>query len=207
MRAKSYYTVSEIELNLYTKGGQYMLQDQTEYIGLYHKYPATNEIYTLASWDSSKSKKLITYRVVDPAAVTFQELNPNMKTKYKLPQPKRPEISLKDRKIGFIHRYFIQKVNSLKITEINKNQFDDYNNKKFDPNMYRIVQIKWTITGPLSDSTNLGVYTQSIQAKNQIELNKIKKTIPGISALLSNLTQYYSDTDFRVPKNINSTQS
>jgi hypothetical protein len=205
MRAKSYYTVAETELNLYTSGSQYMREDETEYVGLYHKYIITDEIYTLASWNPNKSKKLIPYKPINPMVSTFQKLHPGIKTEYKIPQPTRPEISLKDRKAGFVNRYFIQKVNSLKIIEFNKYQFDDYNNKKLDPNMYRVAQIKWTITGPLLDSNESGIYIQSIQTKNQESIDQIKKTIPGITSLLSNLTQYYSDTDFTVPKDINPT--
>ena len=59
-------------------------------------------------------------------------------------------------------------------------------NKKFDPNMYRVAQIKWTITGPLSDLSDDGVYTQSIQRKNQSEIDKLTKTMPGISVILFN---------------------
>ena len=58
MRLKLYYTTDEITNNLYTSGMQYMLQDNTEYRGLYHTY-LTGEVYTGATWDSKTSKKLI----------------------------------------------------------------------------------------------------------------------------------------------------
>jgi hypothetical protein len=51
MRLKLYYTTDEITNNLYTSGMQYMLQDNTEYRGLYHTY-LTGEVYTGATWDS-----------------------------------------------------------------------------------------------------------------------------------------------------------
>ena len=205
MRLKSYYTINETQLNLYTTGSKYMFPDQTEYIGLYHRYTITDEVYTLASWNPNQSKKLLPYKIINPIKVEFQKINPNIKTEYKLPVPKRTIVTVKDRENGFINRYFIQKVNTLEITEIDKDQFDDYNNKKIDPNMYRVTQIKWTITGLLITAEINGIYTPSVQRKNKTEIDKIKNTWPGLAIVLFNLSQYYSDTDFNVPKDINPT--
>ena len=71
-RLKSYYTIDEVNLNLYTTGSQYMLMDSTEYIGLYHEYITTKEVYTLSVWNANKSKKLIPYKPLHPIKIEYQ---------------------------------------------------------------------------------------------------------------------------------------
>jgi len=203
MRKKGYYTTDEINLNLYTSGSTYMLMDGTEYIGLYHEYIITNEVYTLAVWDKNKSKKLISYKPLNPIKIEYQKLNPNIKTEYQTIQPYRTQVSVTDRKNGYLYRYFLQKVNSLLIIEIDKQQFDDYNIKKIDPNMYKSVKLKWTIVGNLSNSYDGNVFVPSIQNKNTKSISNANKIMPGINKKLTNLTEYYSDIDFLVPSDIN----
>ena len=202
-RIKSYYTDDEINLNLYTSGSDYMLMDGTEYKGLYHEYIVTEEVYTLPAWDNIKSQKLIQYEIPNPIKIEYQKLNPDIKTEYQTIQPHKTEASIANRKNGFLTRYFIQKVNSLLIIEINKQQFDDYNSKKIDPNMYRVTQLKWVIVGNLSDSFNGNIYIPSVQTQNKQAISGVKKTIPGIAKFLTNLIEYYSDIDFLVPADIN----
>ena len=60
-RQKAYYTIDEITNNLYTTGSEWMLQNFTEYKGLYHTY-ITGEVYTQAKWNPKTSKKLSTER-------------------------------------------------------------------------------------------------------------------------------------------------
>ena len=134
MRDKIYYTVDEITNNLFTPGFEWMLIDNTEYIGLYHTY-TTGEVYTKAKFDRNTSKKLIPYRISEPSNEKYRELKPDIKTAYDTIKPHRASITEKDKKAGFIIRYFIQKVNSLNIQEINKDQYNAYQDKKLDPNI------------------------------------------------------------------------
>jgi len=202
-RLKVYYTIDEVELNLYTSGSEYMLMDSTEYKGLYHKYITTHEVYTLSAWNETDSKKLIPYRPVAPIKLEYLKLNPDIKTEYQTVEPYNLEISVTDRKNGFVTRYFIQKVNSLQIMEIDKQQFDDYNSKKIDPNVYRVTSLKWCIVGTLSDSFDGNIYTPSIQTKNKKSISTANKIMPGINKKITNLTEYYSDVEFLVPPDIN----
>ena len=48
-----------------------------------------------------------------------------------------------DYKNGYIYRYFVQKINDLTITEVNKDNFNDISS-----NFYVKEYIKWVISGP-----------------------------------------------------------
>ena len=72
-RFKIRYTKDEITNNLYTTGNEYMTVDNIEYIGLYHIY-STGEIFTLSSWNPSKSKKLIPYKELSESEKSYSQL-------------------------------------------------------------------------------------------------------------------------------------
>jgi len=203
MRQKAYYTENEIETNLYTTGKQFMLTDRTEYIGLYHRYIVTNEVYTLASWSKSKSKKLIKFEELDPKVISYKTAKPKIKTKYKIPIVHNIIITPKDKKAGTITRYFLKKINSTEIIEINQQQFKDFNNEKIDPNLYICVSLVWHITGELSDSTKGNISITGVRTKNKISVDSANKSMNGINKYLVNLTEFYSDIDFLVSKDIN----
>lgn len=203
MRQKAYYTENEIKTNLYTTGKQFMLADRTEYIGLYHRYIVTNEVYTLASWSKSKSKKLIQFEELDPKVISYKTAKPKIKTKYKIPIAHNVIITPEDKKAGTITRYFLKKINSTKIIEINQQQFKDFNNEKIDPNLYTITSLPWHITGEISDIQNGRIMTIGVRSKNKKIVNNTNKTMPGINKYLTNFTEFHSDVDFLVPKSIN----
>ena len=203
MRQKAYYTENEIKTNLYTTGKQFMLTDRTEYIGLYHRYIVTNEIYTLASWSKSKSKKLIQYEELDPKVISYKTAKPKIKTKYKIPIVHNIVITPEDKKAGTITRYFLKKINSTKIIEINQQQFKDFNNEKIDPNLYTVTSLLWHITGAISDIQNGRILTIGVRSKNKKVVNNTNKIMPGINKYLTNFTEFHSDVDFLVPKSIN----
>lgn len=203
MRQKAYYTENEIKTNLYTTGKQFMLTDRTEYIGLYHRYIVTNEIYTLASWSKSKSKKLIQYEELDPKVISYKTAKPKIKTKYKIPIVHNIVITPEDKKAGTITRYFLKKINSTKIIEINQQQFKDFNNEKIDPNLYTVTSLLWHITGAISDIQNGRILTIGVRSKNKKVVNNTNKIMPGINKYLTNFIEFHSDVDFLVPKSIN----
>ena len=92
MRQKAYYTRNEIIPDLYTIGKEYMLSDNTEYIGKYHKYITTGEIYTLSEWSDRFSKPLKVYKELDPKIVTYK--NFDMTHAVKCNASKMPEYSI-----------------------------------------------------------------------------------------------------------------
>jgi hypothetical protein len=49
-----------------------------------------------------------------------------------------------------------------------------------------------------------GVLAPGVVEKNFQEIRKAEMELPGISLILTNPIQYYSDSDFVIPKDINS---
>jgi hypothetical protein len=72
-----------------------------------------------------------------------------------------------------------------------------------DLHLYIGVSIKWYITGELIDTVNGSITVPGIITKNKQSLRDAEKQLPGISKLITNLSQYYTDTDYIVPKDIN----
>lgn len=187
-RIKLKYELADIKTDLYTFGNEWTTEDGHEYIGLYHQYISTKETYTGANWDKNTSKKLIKfyensdvnlYKKLNKAKVTFQS-----------PFPERPVITDNDRKQGYFTRYFLKKFNELQIIEISKKQYDAYQAKKIDNNAYSAATIDWYITG------------QAVQ-KNTKNIADASKQIPQLQSLLTDLLQFYTDTDFNIPPDIN----
>ena len=201
MRKKAYYTSGEIINNLYTTGKEFQLPDGTEYVGLYHKY-TTGEIYTDAKWSDKTSKKLVPYVELPAAKKTYINLK-QIKTTYKTPVKSVVSITAEDRIRGFCYRYFIKKSNQFDIIEINESQYKDWSSKKIDPNLYTAVKITWYITGNIQDEKSGIAIKPGVISKNTAELKTAEQRLSGITAKLTNLTEYYTDADFVVPKDIN----
>ena len=203
MRQKAYYTNSDTENNLYTTGNKYMLSDTTEYKGLYHKYKSTNEIYTEAKWSPLKSKPLIPFKETSAIVMLYKTLNPDIKTEYNGPTNHRVKISFEDRKNGVIDRYFLKKVNEPRIIEISKQIFEDFAALKVDPNLYKTAKLKWHITGQIEDSQNGSLVTFGVKTKNKQAIKEANKNLQRLDVKLRNLAEFFSDTTFNVPDDIN----
>jgi len=202
MRIKVYYPKSEITNNLYTSGKEWMLEDNTEYLGSYHKY-TTGEVYTRSTWNATLSKKLIKFEPTDTVNFIYKELKPDVKTKFNSVNAYYPKITSQDRTKGFIKRFFLKKINSTVITEIGKKQYDEFNKKKIDPNMNISVTIQWIITGPKQDEYQGNILVLGVATQNKKSIQSAINIMPGIELYLDNVLQFYSDTDFIVPADIN----
>lgn len=202
MRHKVYYTVDEITNNLYTEGLELMYPDGTNYRGLYHKY-TTGEIYTRANWHPTLSKKLIPYEQIDDSMTFYKQEKKNIKTKYKSIESYNPVITLEDINKGFIQRYFVQNVTDLNITEVSPELFLQYQQNLLDNNLYKALELPWIISGILQSETTNGVIVNGVYDKNKktVEINNIE--MPGLNSKLANLTEFYTDTTYIVPENIN----
>ena len=194
MRLRSYYNDSEILANQYTFGQEWQLEDGNEYIGLYHMYIPTGEIYTMGKWSPRDSKKLVKYINLPESVKQYKKIKPDVVTKYDSVSNQMIQVTNDDYAIGYITRYFIKKYNENYISEINKIQYANWGAKKIDPNLYTAISITWYITGEINDvktsiSTIPGVFN-----KNKKEVLLAELTIPGITKLITNYLQYYQDT-------------
>jgi hypothetical protein len=204
MRIRSYYSDNEILFNLYTTGKEWQLQDGTEYKGLYHKYITTNEVYTEGSWNRDTSVKLIEYKEIPAQVKIYNKLKPDIKIgtqSVNILFTVSPTLS--DFTTGYITRYFLKKINEDYIYEVDDLQYYDQLSNVIDLHLYIGVSIKWYITGELIDTVNGSITVPGIITKNKQSLRDAEKQLPGISKLITNLSQYYTDTDYIVPKDIN----
>lgn len=201
MRIKITYLPDEITNNLYTFGKEWMGIDNTEYIGLYHTY-STGETYSEGVWNSKKSIKLIPYEDVSSLKYQYKKLN-SVNTAYVTPTPYQAENSISINQEQ-IQRYFLQRKNDLNdIIEIDSTQFDLYANQQIDNNLYTAIQLTWYITGNTQDTMINGSKQFGIVSKNRNAVVNAERRMPGITSKLSNLLEFYTDTDFVVPRDIN----
>lgn len=201
-RRKLKYTKDEITNNLYTTGGEWMTTDYTEYVGLYHQY-VTGEVYTLANWNPQRSKELIPFRVLPAGNKTYQQLKEDLTTSYETLEPHRLEISQQNRVNGYITRYLAYNIVTKKIIEINKETYNKIQAAEIDPNLFQTVSLRWYIAGNLNDEKIYGVPTRGVISKNKQERVIASRKINAVSKYLNNLTEYYTDVIYVIPKDIN----
>ena len=82
-------------------------------------------------------------------------------------------------------------------------QFDKWLENKIDQNIWQIIPVYWKITGPLTSQTKNGVTITGVRESNTKTVIELETRMPGISSFLKNPTQYYTDSDFVVPRDIN----
>lgn len=203
-RLKIRYSIAETQNNLYTYGGEWQTEDGVEYRGLYHQYTTTQETFTQPTWQPNSSRRLVTIATNQTPELVKQyvKVQPNITVNYQTPNPIAIQITEQMRQDGFFTRYFMKKINETLIIEVSAEQYAAYQNRKIDNNMYIAAAIRWKITGPIQTVTTpikvLGVVESNLQSIKQIE-----KQIPGIVSKLTNPTEFYSDIDYVVPRNIN----
>jgi hypothetical protein len=201
MRLKLYYTADEITSNLYTSGSQFMTEDNVEYRGTYHSY-ITGEVYTGSTWNAKTSKKLITFRDLSSKNAEYQQLKP---TSLVFDKPNPTIVSITQQQINnkIVNRYFLKKVNETSIIEVDLEQYQKWINKQIDSVVYLGISIPWTIAGEIEDTNINGTMIKGVRTKNNLQIQYANSKLPGISDYLNNPLQYYLDTTFVVPQDIN----
>jgi hypothetical protein len=208
MRLKVYYQPDEVEEYLYTFGNEWMLRDsKQEYKGAYHKY-LTGEVYTQSTYNSALSKPLIPFQPIEEDAFAYSQLRPDIKIISNIQIVAHiPIVTPADLKIGYINRYFVQKINESWILEINQTLYDQLVTNAFEAISYQFVAIKWFVAGTLNDIDNGNVKTQGTITKNLQQIQNARNVIPNISLKLSNPAELYIDTEYNVPIDINGLDS
>lgn len=204
-RIKLKYNKQEIKENLYTFGKELQLGDGTEYVGTYHRYISTNEVYTESSWNATLSKPLFEYQDQNSIITLYKKLN-NVKTNFDHVREQRVIITQNDIRNGFATRYFLKKVNETLIIEVSAKTAQLYFANKIDNAQYELGSLTWRITGVIdttnTDITVLGVFDENVKSIKQLE-----QTLPGISNKLNNPLEFYIDDDFIIPTDINGLDS
>lgn len=206
-RLKLYYPIDEITPNLFTQGKEFMTEDNKEYIGSYHRY-ITGEIYTESNWNVRKSKRLVKYvEITTKRSFVYDTLKPNIALKYIQPNAHNITISKNDIRNGYITRYFIKKINSETIIEINQTQYNAWLQDVIEKKMHVAITLTWYISGNIEDITSGIVAIPGVISKNQKQVAYASKTLPGLSNILTNFIEYYTDNDYSVPVDINGLDS
>jgi hypothetical protein len=201
-RLKIYYSVDEITNNLYTTGSELMSELGSNYIGLYHIYNSTGETYSGATWNPITSIKLIPYSKPDPMLNAYKTLK-QPKTSFKNIQTYKLTITEQNRFDGVVTRFFLKKVNEDLFIEVSEQTWTEWQSNKIDRNLYGGVQLDWYISGPIDDTRHNGVLKPGVISRNKKQIAAAEFTLPGISKKLTNPLEFYTDTDFVVPSDIN----
>jgi len=207
-RLKTYYTADETTNNLFTTGKEWQTLDGVEYKGAYHRY-LTGEIYTGAVWDYRTSKKLTRYEspITDNKDKTYKKLKSELKLTFSTPNVVNISITAQDIQRGYITRYFFKKYDSANIQETDLKNYNVIISNEADRKLYTTLTFKWYITGNQQDTYKNGVLVAGIVSKNSKIISQANQKLKGISNLLTNPLQYYTDTDFIQPVDINGLDS
>jgi hypothetical protein len=179
-----------------------MYENGTEYIGEYHRY-TSGEVYTRKNWNPTLSKKLVKLKDLNISSNFYRKEKENIQTTFKSIIPYNPIVSKTDIDNGFITRYFIQNVTNSIITEISPEQFKEYKQNLLDNNVYTTIELTWIIVGNLTTQNVNGAVITGIAETNKKTVSFYNKQMPGLNSKLANLTEFYTDTTYIVPENIN----
>jgi hypothetical protein len=180
-RLKLYYPKNEIQSGFYANPGEFVLEDGTEYIGPYCK--ADNVLVT-GNTVTMKSRIIRSQEIYHfkQENVDYFRLKKLAFDRHVTPKLHMPEPVNKDYKNGQFKRYFVQKINqSNYIMEINKQQYDDANNKNkpgINLKLYRKGIVDWVLTGNDPADTN------------NRTLLLMEKTYPGIRQYFSDFSEF-----------------
>jgi len=207
-RKKIYYTADETTNDLFTTGRQWMTADEKEYIGGYHRY-LTGEIFTESKWNPKLSQILVPYRKknIDPNTQLYKKLKPKIKTRYRTPNSFIPAINNNNINSGVITRYFYKKYDVENIFETDQKTYNQIQTNIADKKLYATVIMNWKISGNKQDEYKNGALVPGVISTNIKQVKVAEKTIPGISKILSNSLQYYTDTIFTPITDINGLDS
>ena len=97
----------------------------------------------------------------------------------------------------------LKKINELLFIEINELYFKAWQNNRIDSNVFTAVEIRWYISGPVNDETQGIVTVKGVRTKNTEQIAYAESRLPGISSILTDPLQYYSDNTFQIPVDIN----
>jgi hypothetical protein len=210
-RKKIYYTPNEIQNDLFTNGGQWMeLETWTSYVGSYHIYTSTNEVFSESEWHPTKSKRLVPYK--NKPASYFQYIDlVNYKTiqgekqelfgpvkydRYSAPIAAIRELTAAEKQRGVMTRYFLFKRNErgtrLPI-EVDKTQADTYPTLNYGINqyLYELVQIPWKVNGPEFDIIQDGILkVPGVVNTNQRIVDRYSRKFPILKRVLTNLREF-----------------
>ena len=211
-RKKIYYGETEIKRGLYTNGLILMTAETWEnYVGPYHYYESTGEIFSEFDWHPTKSKKLIPYvggksqsyfRYLDLVHYTTVKgqkealIGPIRIDKFSSPVEYLVMPSEKEKVEGIMTRYFVFKRNekSSKLPiEVDANQAENYksSNRGINQLLYELLELPWKITGPEYDIMGGGILkTPGVFDTNKRIVERYSRKFPILIKKVTNYRQF-----------------
>ena len=211
-RKRIYYPDQQIETSLFTRGKEWMYLDTwEEYVGYYHRYNSTGEVFSGGSWDAKRSKALVPYKEKDPSYYRYIDLvnyskiagekvelfGPVKLDRYSAPRAVIREPDDIENRDGIMTRYFLFKRNEKNTKnpiEIDKKQADTYPvlNYGINQHLYELVEIPWKIKGPEFDVYNeSGILLESgIVNTNERIVEVFSRKFPILRGILTNYRQF-----------------
>lgn len=210
-RKKIYYTPTETKEGLYTNGLQWMFIDTWEnYVGFYHLYESTNEVFTEQSWHPTKSRKLVPYKNKPESYFKYIDLvnyttingekrelsGPVKYNNFSAPMATVREITDSEKKRGIMSRYFLFKRNELASRlpiEIDKTQADTYpiSNYGINQYLYQMVEVPWKVSGPEFDVIQNGILkVPGVVNTNQRIVERYSRKFTILKKVLTNLREF-----------------
>lgn len=210
-RKKIYYTPTETQNDLFTNGGEWMeLDTWTNYVGFYHIYSSTNEVFSEKEWHPTKSKKLVPFKNKSESYFKYVDLvnyrksdgvkselyGPVKYDRFSAPVATVRELTESERQKGVMTRYFLFKRNELSTKlpiEVNKTQADTYpvSNYGINQYLYELVEIPWKVSGPEFDVIENGILKISgVASTNKRIVEKYSKKFPILRKVLTNFREF-----------------
>lgn len=192
-----YFPKSQVKTNLYTNGGEFIIQNTSSpYTGYYYEisngqyfsgrnpnesptYELIKAISSTIPLNTSEDTSNNNFYILERGYARSTNLSFNQKAPSP-PKQSYPVLTENDYKLGEFQRYFLKKGNETKFLEISLEDYRKYVNQDRDVmfELYTPIQINWILTG---DKDQVYKVNQSIVARTEREQN-----LPGF-------TQYFRD--------------
>jgi hypothetical protein len=164
-----------------------MTDDGDEWVGQYHKYTNTGEIYTQPVYVKDVSVKLVPLYILSEqlAKNTFQynvlkEAVEDYEQNLVIPDPHLFQPTQEDYDNSFATRYFYKRKGSTIINELSEEGFGE-----LESVYYQKLELKWKIAGPLNDTPE----EKGIIDTNKRTIMLYQNTFLGLERYLTNLQQ------------------
>ena len=183
MPLQSFYLQNQIVTGLYTAGGQWQLEDGTEYIGPYHQYINDRLTYTNSKYQKGVSKQLFPL-VTDSNIKEYNQVKQTSAKIWATPKFHIPYITGDHIAQGWVPRYFVQVRNNpiATVIEIDENQFNNIGTpvNGIDSSRYKSIELRWRITGTVVEISN----------SNRRLISISNQDFPGLVNYLTNLFEF-----------------
>ena len=194
MGNRSRYSALNSAQTYYTKGNEYSL-DGANYIGEYH---IKDEIvYTGPAGPSNDgAKRRLTKYYADQNNYNYDRLNNFAKIESTFKEVKPAIITPQeaDYDLGYYTRYFLQKITeeTKMPIEIAFNEQELLGKEKgYDDRINDLIEIKWTLVGPLNTTIGPGgQIVEGIFERNSAEVLKAAQKYPNILYAFRNYTEF-----------------